>query len=203
MHLDYTWVTPLSLSSLLEAPGLRECRYFWQTLKDSHSASSQVLKLIGARLPLPVGLTQNRRRFIIHCLHCASMLNVHRRSAAALGPAKHEKTWENLRKPESTWENQGTLDSVTFAESLDPFMAWRVILACKLHRASQRASLSTLKVWSIPQHHWSGEIWFACQHSMISPVLHQIFSHCRTSTLSHFNNYLSLCLHSTTDSIQL
>lgn len=69
----------------------------------------------------------------------------------ASGPCK---TWETLGKPGKTWGNLQTCDSVTFAKSLsswlDPSMAWRVKLACYLHRASRRAS------WSIDLCPWPG-----------------------------------------------
>ena len=62
------------------------------------------------------------------CCLLASMQNAHCRSAVtvALGPAKPRETWQNLVKSSkheilSCW--------------LYPFMAWRVILACKLHSA--------------------------------------------------------------------
>ena len=81
------------------------------------------------------------------------------RERGVLGDNKHlgtaKSNWGKLGKTRGNWGKLGTRDSVTFAESLDPSMARKLILAYKLHRASepQRASWSTLKVWSINQHH--------------------------------------------------
>ena len=91
----------------------------------------------------------NRRQFKIPGGLCVSVRSELCMSAVALGPA-------NLRKHDKTLEHEISLENeipVTLAESLDPSMAWCVVFASELHRASQEASWSTVKVLSIHQHH--------------------------------------------------
>ena len=63
------------------------------------------------------------------------------RERGVLGDNKHlgtaKSNWGKLGKTRGNWGKLGTRDSVTFAESLDPSMARKLILAYKLHRASE------------------------------------------------------------------
>ena len=157
LHLVYTVDSEKSW-------GFSESNFSYLQWFSQVPASSEVLKLIGARLPLG----WNRRQFKIHGrLARHTLLNSVNSWKCPMS------SWSSGQVPLPHWAGMPqllrgrrfephchpmlyltvTVDISQYIRGFAPFCNDSDQRCANLHRASQRASWSTLKVWSIHQHH--------------------------------------------------